>query len=74
MPSDYEALRAEAELRLIEFILGELQMGATWVETAKIAKVGGHMDHYNQAREKAEKITVMVRRFMDLVSQGHGQI
>jgi hypothetical protein len=57
MPPDYEALQAEAEVQLIEFIFGELQMGATWVETAKIAKDSGHMHHYAQAKDYVSHCT-----------------
>jgi hypothetical protein len=70
MLSDYEALRAETEERLIEFIFGELQVGQTWAETAKIAKDRGHMHHYTQAKESAEKVSSMVQKFMDLVPRG----
>jgi hypothetical protein len=58
--SDYEALRSEAELRLVEFIFGELKMGATWVRKAKIAKETGDVHHYDQAKDKAQEINAMV--------------
>jgi len=66
VPSDYEALRAECEERLIEFIFGELQMGTNLAETALIAKDNGDELRYFEAKESTEKASRSVKRFMDL--------
>jgi hypothetical protein len=73
MPSDYEALRDEANQRLIEFLIGELQMGATWADMALVAKDTGATDQYIEAKESAEKVAKTVRRFMDLVTEDHAR-
>lgn len=45
-------------------------MGATWAETALIAKDSGHELHYSSAKESSEKASKTVGRFMDLVNEG----
>jgi O-methyltransferase involved in polyketide biosynthesis len=73
MPSDYEALRAEAEERLIDFLVGEIQTGVRWAEMALIAKDTGDADNYVKAKESAEKVAKTVQRFMDLVQNGQAR-
>jgi hypothetical protein len=73
MPSDYQALSDEVNQQLIDFLLGEIQMGVTWTDTAVIAKDAGEKDHNIDAQERAEKVAKTVRRLMDLVQDGHAR-
>ena len=70
MPTHYEALRAESDKRLIDFLQAELAIGTTLVESAKLAKESGHMEHFEQAKEAAETAAATVRRFMDQIQDG----
>lgn len=66
MPSDYEALRAERQRLLIEFLRNELRIGPTLVEAAAlIAKNGGNNYDYAEAKERAENAAKTVRTFVD---------
>ena len=71
MRSDYEALRAETEERLIEFLHAELEIGPTFVQTALFANDEGHAEHYAQAKADAAKAAETVQRFMHRIQNSN---
>jgi hypothetical protein len=64
MPSKYGAIRASTQHALIEFLHAELNLGATFVKSARLARIDGHMDHYEQARGNSLKAIESIKKFM----------
>jgi|HubBroStandDraft_6_1064221.scaffolds.fasta_scaffold959289_2 hypothetical protein len=70
MPSNYGAIRAGTQHALIEFLRAELNIGATFVQSALLAYSEGHLDHYAQGKQNAVKVAASVRKFMDRITDG----
>jgi hypothetical protein len=68
MPSDFEALRAERQQRLVDFLKAELGLAPTFVQSALLAKGLGHMDHYAQSKQNATKAAKSIRHFMSQIA------
>jgi hypothetical protein len=64
MPSKYGDIRASTQHALIEFLQAELNIGATFVQSALLAQSAGHMDHYAQAKGNSLKAIESVKKFM----------
>jgi len=55
---------AMADTQLVRFLQTDLDFGQTLVHMANTAKHSGHMDHYAQAKEDAQKVADTVRHFL----------
>jgi hypothetical protein len=61
---EYETQRIRIQQTLVDFLQTELTVGPTLVQSARLAKRAGHMDHYVAAKEKARHAAETIRRFM----------
>ena len=68
MPSKYGEIRASTQHALIEFLQAELHIGATFVQSARLASSDGHTDHYVQAKVNSLKAIESVKRLMPRVT------
>jgi predicted aldo/keto reductase-like oxidoreductase len=64
MMSEFEALRAESQKQLNDFLRVELEIGVTFVQSAMLARKQDHMDHSDQAKGNALKAAACIRHFM----------
>jgi hypothetical protein len=66
-PSDYEAVRANAQEALISFLWAALKAGMTVMQSALLVKSEGRTDHFIEAKRNAVKADEAVKRFVSLV-------
>jgi hypothetical protein len=64
---DYEAIRADAQQALVDFLKATLKAGFIVVQSALIVKNDGRTDHFIEARQNARKTTESVQTFINLV-------
>ena len=65
--SDYEAIRASAQQALIDFLLGQLKAGTTFVQSALVVKNEGRTDHFLQAKQNSIQASEAIQDFVGLV-------
>jgi hypothetical protein len=70
MPSKYGEIRASTQNALIEFLRAELNLGATFVQSARLALSAVHVDHYHQAKQNAVKAAESIRKFIGRITDG----
>lgn len=63
MPSKFEEIRASTQHALIGFLQAELNIGATFVQSAKLSLSDGHTDHYIKAKENSLKAIETIKKF-----------
>jgi hypothetical protein len=68
MPSKYGEIRASTQHALIEFLRAELNLGATFLQSAMLAHNEGHTDHYIQAKGNSLKTIEAIKKFMPRVT------
>jgi hypothetical protein len=61
---EYEALRAESQKQLNNFLRVELEIGSTFVQSAILARKQDHMNHADQAKGNALKAAASIRHFL----------
>jgi hypothetical protein len=59
-----QALRAKTQRSLVDLLHTELELGQTFAQSALLAKSGGHMEDYVQAKQRAVKAADAVLHFM----------
>jgi hypothetical protein len=74
MLSEYEALRAESQKQLTDFLRVELDIGATFVQSALLARSENHLDHSIQATGNAVKAAASIRHFMNQLADSSVRI
>jgi hypothetical protein len=68
VPSKYGEIRASTQHALIEFLQADLNLCATFVQSARLAQSAEHMDHYHQAKQNAVRAAEAIRKFMDRIT------
>jgi hypothetical protein len=62
--SKYGAIRASSQRALIQFLHAELNIGATFLQSALLAHNDGHMEHYVQAKANSLKAIDAIKKFL----------
>ena len=67
---EYDAIRAQAQQTLIDYLDNEIALGITFTRCAVNSSDAGHQEHFSEAKDNATKAAQTVRRFMVLVEDG----
>jgi len=67
---EYDAIRAQAQETLIDYLDNEIALGITFTRCAVNSSDAGHKEHFSEAKDNATKAAQTVRRFMVLVEDG----
>ena len=67
MASDFEILQKESQELLIGFLQTELNLGTTFVLSARIAGDSDHMEQFAHAKQSAEKAAEAIALFVGRV-------
>jgi len=70
MPFEYETLREQGQITLVDFLIAELALGSSFMHSASLAYDAGHIPHYELAKKGAIKAADTVRRFWPTVTGG----
>jgi hypothetical protein len=65
---DYDAIRADAQQALIDFLQASLKAGFIFMQSALIVKNEGRTDHFFEAEQNALKAAEPVKTFSSLVN------
>jgi hypothetical protein len=74
MVSRNEALLAESQKQLVDFLRAELEIGVTFVRSSLLARSQGHASHAIQAKRNAVKAARAIRRFTSRLKDGRVRI
>lgn len=64
MSSDYEAIRANMQKELLDFLWAELDSGKTALRAAILVKSDGRTDHFIQAKRHSSRALENVKKFV----------
>jgi hypothetical protein len=64
---DYEAIRADTQRTLTNFLEAALKTGFIVVQSASLVKAEGRSDHFIEAKRSARKTAESVKRYVGLV-------
>jgi hypothetical protein len=65
---DLQQMETKDQENLVQFLLNEVRLGNTFIESAELAKLDNHLDHYERLKQELARLSQTAKMFVARVS------